>query len=228
MGKIQMMGQLPCEEKVDVETKENETECKDEKTLNGENEDESITVDIKKDTPDVTEEKLIVIKNTESEDKEKVENIGKEGKEQAPPCKPEAPTSFRETVQKQVVGVIENALGMIGIQSKVDESESLNSATAQDFPKKGSCESKEPKPEPVKDKPQTVQEEPTRQKRITLPIIYKNRSAADMFKKKSFSVKVSEEKLNLRRQEKPRSPTPEPPPCKVEANSVVAKPVKDT
>ena len=87
---------------------------------------------------------------------------------------------------------------------------------------------KEPKPEPIKDKPQIVQEEPTKQKRITLPIIYKNRSAADMFKKKSFTVKVSEEKLNIKRQEKPRSPSPEPLPCKVEANAVSATPIKDT
>ena len=47
-------------------------------------------------------------------------------------------------------------------------------------------------------------------KRMTLPIIYKNKSAQEMYQRKTFSVKVSEEKMNLRRQEKIKSPTPEP------------------
>merc|ERR1711974_162224 len=139
----------PCEEKVRDEKKDNQTEHEDKKTFRGKNVDDSITVDMKKDPLDVTEEKPI-IGNAEqkSGDEVKHENIEKEVGERVTPCKSEAP-SFRETVQKQVVGVIDNALGMIGLQSKVDEGESKHSGPAPDITTNDSSELKEPKPEPI-------------------------------------------------------------------------------
>ena len=41
-----------------------------------------------------------------------------------------------------------------------------------------------------------------------------------MFKKKSFTVKVNEEKEKIKRQEKPKSPTPEPPPVIKQENTL--------
>merc|ERR1719193_2929981 len=102
---------------------------------------------------------------------------------------------------------------MAGVQTKKDDHEknsmeNSNNANIESELK----ELKESKQAPVQEKPQETHEIPTKQKRITLPIIYKNKSSADMFKKKSFTVKVNEEKEKIKRQEKPKSPTPEPPP----------------
>merc|ERR1712223_158227 len=111
-------GEKPQGEKGDTEAVE-----KDGKNSNDE-------VHIKTD-PDSNEGKSTKQKSPE-EVEHKKDNVKKE-EDPIVPSKSEAPVpTFRETVQKQVVGVIENALGMIGVQTRRDDTESSSTEKSKE------------------------------------------------------------------------------------------------